>query len=323
MARILFALSALVALVLPLAGQSRAQDYPSRDIRFIAPSTPGGGIDFIARTVGDRLAKRLNVPIVIDNRPGTDMIVPAQALMRSAPDGYTLLLGYSSLVTSPLLNPNATYRPLEDFTPVSVIGYIPLLIDTNPAVPAKTLPELIALAKTEPGELRYAMGGTGSSGHIAAELLKFTTKIDMQRVPFRGGAEALTSVIAGHTSVAFDIITTSLPQVRAGALRALAVTSARRSGLAPDIPTVAEQGFPGFDVSAWYIVLAPAKTPKPIIDRLNKEIQAVLDEPDVKARLLQAGVDVVGGSADEAAQFVKNEQARWTDLLKSGAISMD
>ncbi len=323
MARILFALSALAALFLPLAGQSNAQGYPSRDIRFIAPSTPGGGIDFIARTVGDRLSKRLNMPIVIDNRPGTDMIVPAQALMRAPPDGYTLMLGYSSLVTSPLLNPNATYRPLEDFTPVSVIGYIPLLIDTNPSVPAKTLPELVALAKKEPGELRYAMGGTGSSGHIAAELLKFTTKIDMQRVPFRGAAEALTSVIAGHTTVAFDTITTSLPQVRAGALRALAVTSAKRSGLAPDIPTVAEQGFPGFDVSAWYIVLAPAKTPKAIVDRLNTEIQAVLNDPDVKARLLQGGVDIVGGSADEATQFVKNEQARWSDLLKSGAISME
>jgi tripartite-type tricarboxylate transporter receptor subunit TctC len=312
---------ALVALIFLLSVQAGAETYPSKYIRFIAPSTPGGGVDFIARTIGDRLSKRLNQPVVVENRPGTDMIVPAKELIRSAPDGYTLMLGYSSMVTSPLLNPNATYRPLEDFTAICVIGYIPLLVDVNPSVPARTLQELVNLARSKPGALRYAMGGTGSSGHIGAELLKYRAKIDLQRVPYRGAAEALTSVMADQNQVMFDTVTTSLPQVKAGTLRALAVTSAKRSTLAPNIPTVAEQGFPGFDVSAWYIVLAPANTPKPIVDKLNAEIQAVLDDPNVKARLLQGGVDIVGGSADQATQFVTDEQARWTGLLKSGAVS--
>jgi tripartite-type tricarboxylate transporter receptor subunit TctC len=316
------AFSAVIALT--LFGVAAAQEYPNRPIRFIVPFPPGGGNDTMARTIGNKLATALGQQFVVDNRAGAGGVIGAEMAAHAAPDGYTLFLGgVASHGIVPNLQPRLGYDPVRDFAPVSLIAAAPLILVVHPSVSAKSVKDLVQLAKAKPGQLNFASNGSGGSSHLAAELFMMLTGTHMVHVPYKGLSPALTDLLSGQIQLMFSSTIAMLPQVRAGRLRPLAMTSAKRSAAMPDVPTVAESGVPGYETASWYGVLAPAGTVKTIIDRLNREIVKAVELPDVRERLMSEGAEPVGGSPAEFTAHIKRELARWALVIKQAKIKPD
>ena len=310
----------LCALALTMAGVAGAQPYPTQTIRIVAPVPPGGGVDILSRALAQKLTESLGVSVVVENKAGASAVVGTDFVAKSAPDGYTLLMGYSVLATNRFLQSKLPYDLDRDLTPVIHVGYIPLILVTQPAFPANSVKELIALAKAKPGQLTYASGGAGAGAHLSGELFKSLAGVDLVHVPYKGNAPALNDMLGGHVNIMFDTITTSLPHVKAGQLKGLATTGAKRSPLAPDLPTMIEAGLPTFEISAWYMVFAPKKTPKEAIAKLNGALGAAMTDPELVKRMAALGVTFVGGTPEPADAFLQSEVRQWGELIKSAGI---
>jgi len=310
----------IAALGLGAAICAYAQEYPSRPIRLIVTFPPGGTVDITARIVQPKLSESLGQTVVIENRGGAGGAVGTEAAAKSAPDGYTFLYTLSSHTINPFLY-KLSYDVERDFSPVSLLVSVPQLIAANPNAPAKTLRELVAAAKERPGFYTYASPGSGTPGHIAAELLKHRAGIDMVHVPYKGGGPALADTIAGQVPFLFLTAPAGLPSVRSGRLRALAVTTRKRTASAPDIPTVAEElNLPDYEVDSWCAMFAPAKTPAAIVARMQKEVARVVHLPEVKQRLIEQGADPVGSSPEELDRVVKSELKSWAAVIRDAGI---
>jgi len=321
--RCVLGLSAASALTPALMGRvARAQAWPNRFVRIIVPFVPAGATDLIARTVGNRLAEVWGQQVVIENRAGAGANIGAQVAAQSDPDGYTLYITSVPHAVNRFLYPSLSYDPIADFAPVTLICMQPNIMVVPNASPAKSVMEFIAYAKANPGKISYGSGGIGTSVHLSGELFKRMTGIEMTHVPYRGSAPALQDVIAGRLDLIFDNVTPALPHVRAGSARGLAVTTARRVPAVPDLPTIAEAGVPGFDVSSWFAFFLPAKTPPPIVAKMHADIVAALAHPPVKERLEPLGAALVGSTPDELARHIKSEMDKWGPVIKEAGISI-
>jgi tripartite-type tricarboxylate transporter receptor subunit TctC len=302
---------------------AQAQSWPTQTIKIVAPVPPGGGVDFLSRAFAQKLTESLGVSVVVENKAGASAVVGTDFVAKSAPDGYTLLMGYSVLATNRFLQASLPYDLDRDLTPVINVGYIPLILVTQPAFPANSVAELIALAKSKPGKLTFASGGAGAGAHLSGELFKHSAGVDLIHVPYKGNAPALNDLLGGHVNIMFDTITTSLPHVKAGQLKALATTGGKRSPLAPDVPTMIEAGLPGFEITAWYAIFAPKKTPKDVIAKLNGALNAAMTDPELVKRMAGQGVTLVGGTPAEAEAFVQAEATRWGEVIKRAGIKAE
>ena len=313
-------LNALLLVACLAAGAALAQAYPSKPLRMVVPFPPGGSADILGRSVGQKLGERLGQPVVIDNRPGAGASIGAKAVAEAPADGYTLLLGtVSSHAMSPATN-TVGYDPVKDFTPIAEIASIPFVVLVHPGVPVKNIAELVALAKSKPGQVTYASAGSGTSNHLAGELLGMAAGIKMLHVPYKGSAPALNDLLGGQVNAMFDLQLTAMPQIKSGKVRALAMTGAKRSALLPELPTVREAGVPGYEVTAWFGFFGPAGVPKPIVDRLNAELNAIMKLPDIRAKFAELGVETESGSAEEFAGFVRGEAGKWAAVIKAAGI---
>ncbi len=311
----------LALLAYMLFNTAAAQIYPTKPIRFIVPFPPGGGNDVMARLIGQKLTDAFSQQVVIDNRGGAGGNIGAETAARALPDGYTLFLGgVGSHGTNPGLQSKLPYDPVKDFPPISMIASAPLVIVANLGLPAKSINELMQLARSRPGQLNYASSGTGTIAHLSAELFNAMAKIKLQHVPYKGTGPALTDVLSGQVQLMFNSAVSILPQVRANRLRALAVTSTKRIAPLPDVPSVAEAGVPGYEAASWYGVLAPARTPRNIIDRLHAEIAKAVRAPDVHDRLAGEGAEPVGNSPEAFAAFIARELQRWAKVIQDAGI---
>ena len=319
------AVSAL-SILIACAGASlvHAQGYPAKPIRFVVGFTAGGASDITARIVGQKLTEHFGQPVVIDNRAGASGTIAGGIVAKAPPDGYTLLAGATSILAiNPGLYAKLDYDPLRDFAPVSQTVSMPQLLVVHPSVKATTLKELLALARSKPGELNYSSSGTGSSSHLAMELFKYMTGVNVVHVPFKGSGQAMPSLLAGQVQLVFDPIPTSLPHVKSGRLRAIAISTAARSPAIADLPTVAEAGVPGYESSLWYGVLLPAHTPPAIIARLNETINAILREADVNERFTALGAEPLGGSPADFGRYIRTEVIKWGKVIKTVGIRAD
>ena len=300
---------------------AQAQAYPSKPVRMIVPFAAGGILDIVARAVGERLSGPLGQQVVVDNRSGAGGAIGVEIAARAAPDGYTLLTGHvGTHAINPNLSPGLGYDPIRDFAPITLAAMFPLGLFVHPSVPAQSVSELIALAKSKPGQINFASVGSGSPTHMAGEMLKAIARVDIVHVPYKSNAAALTDLVGGRVHMFFSNLVTALPHARAGKLRAIAVSTAKRSSQAPDLPTIAESGVPGYEVTNWVGMLAPAATPRAIVLKLNREIVGILDAPDMKERFRTQGVDLAGSTPEEFAAFIRSELAKWRKVVKeSGA----
>ena len=307
-----------------LAAVAQVQAWPSKPIKWVVPFAPGGTTDILARTVGEKLAVALGQPVIIENKPGAGGGVGAEFTAKSAPDGYTIMGGtISTHAINASLYKSLPYDPVKDFVAITLIARVPNMLVINPSVPAKDVKELIALLKANPGKYSFASSGNGTSQHLSGELFKSMSGTDMQHIPYKGSPPALQDVVGGQVAMTFDNITTALPLAKAGKLRALAVTTAKRSSVAPDVPTLAESGLPGFEVGSWQGVFAPAGTPPEIVKRLNAEIVKALNMPDVREKLSGLGAEIVADSPEEFSALVKAEVAKWADVVKKSGAKVD
>jgi tripartite-type tricarboxylate transporter receptor subunit TctC len=311
----------LACLLVFVSSLARAQSWPTRPIHIIVSSGAGGTADILARVIGERLAAVLGVPVIIEDRPGAAGHLGAGSVARAEADGYTLLMsGSPTHSVGPHLFKNLTYDPMRDVPPVAMIAVAPNLLVVNASLPVTSLQDLIALAREKPGQLTYSSAGTGTSGHLAAELLKSMARIDASHVPYKSGPEAVSAVLSGNVTFVFFTVPSVLPQVEAGKLRALAITSAARSQLVPNVPTVAEVGFPDFEVLAWYALFAPRETPKPIVERLSAEIEKIVRLPEIQTKMIQLGMEPRYMNPEQLTSFVAVESPKWGALLRaSGA----
>jgi tripartite-type tricarboxylate transporter receptor subunit TctC len=307
-------------LLLAFAAAAHAQNYPQKTIRIVVPTVPGGATDLTARLVGQKMAERLGQAVVVENRPGGNEVIGTDVVAKSTPDGYTVLVvAPAAIVVLPHLQ-KLPYTVDRDLAPISLAAVTPLILVVPPSLPAQTVSELIALAKAKPGQLAYASTGSGGVQHLAAELLKISAKIDLVHVPYKGAGQVMQDLIGGQVAIFFSGMPPAMPHVRSGKLRALAVTSTHRSASAPDVPTMAEAGVPGFDINNWFAFFAPAGTPADVIGKLNTEINHALKQADVREKLASAGAEAVGGSAEELAKFLRAESAKFASLIRlSGA----
>jgi tripartite-type tricarboxylate transporter receptor subunit TctC len=304
--------------------QTSAQNYPSRPIRLILPQSPGGPTDLIGRSVAQKLGENLGQTIVPDNRAGAAGNVGCEIVSKAPPDGYTLLLGAPGcLAVNPSLYEKLPFDPLRDFEPITQLTSGPEMLVVHPSVSAKSVKELVALVKARPGTFNFASGGAGTANHLASELFKSVAGLDMVHVPFKGTGPAMAAVLSGQVQMQMASLVPALPHVKAGKLRALAVTSAKRSSAAPDVPTMTEEGYAGVEVGSWHSILAPAKTPKPIVTKLHDELVKALNAPDLKERLASQGLEVVGSSPEQFRQFIRSEQAKFAKIIKTAGIKVD
>jgi tripartite-type tricarboxylate transporter receptor subunit TctC len=300
-----------------------AAEFPSKPVRMIVGFPPGGATDLVARALQPRMSAALGHQVVIDNRPGANGIIAGELTAHAEPDGHTILLGHiGMLIISPAIQ-KVPYDPFKDFAPVGLTVSLQNIIIAHPTMPAKTLKEMIALAKTKPGQLNYATSGIGSPGHLAAVLLESMAGIKMSHIPYKGGGPAITDLLAGHVPLFFAVISTGVPHVQAGKARGLAVTGSQRAEAVPDVPTVAEAGVPGYAATNWYGLLAPPKTPKPVIDRINREMTAALKAPEVSDGLKARGIDATPSSPAEFAAFIRAEDRKWTPIISQAGIKPD
>ncbi|HKA80154.1 MAG TPA: tripartite tricarboxylate transporter substrate binding protein [Xanthobacteraceae bacterium] len=312
---------AIAAGLLPAA--ALAQDYPSRPVLFVNPYASGGGTETMARLLGRKLEQRLGKPFVIESRPGAGTSIGATFVAKSPPDGHTILLATSTtMAINVSIYKSLSYDPAKDLTPVALFSDVPFILAVNPALPVHSIDDLVKLAKSTPGGLAYASNGHGGAGHLYAELLKSMAGIEMTHVPYKGLAPALNDVVAGHVALTFGDFGTALPLVKAGRLRALGVTTKDRVGAAPEIPPLNEAGLPGYVASSWQMVAAPAGIPRPILDKLNGELRAILAEPDVREDFINRGVvPVVSPLPDELQHFVRTEIVRWSKVVEQAGAA--
>ena len=315
-----FMMGICMALSLAPAGAS-AQAYPSKPIRLVIPYAPGGAAGTVGRLLADRLASSMGQPVVIDHRPGGGTLIGNDLVAKAAPDGYTLVMGTitsHAMVTS--LSTRVPYDPEKDFAPISLIASLPFVLLAHPSLPVKTVSELIALAKSKPDQLTFGSAGPATSNHLAGELFKVRAGIGMVHVPYKGSAPAMVDLLGGQISTMFDLSPTALPQIAAGKVRALAITSAKRSSVAPDLPTMAEAGVPGVEVVSWFGILAPAGTSPAIVRTLNLEIVKAMGAPDVVAAMAKLGADAITSTPQEFAAYIASERAKWADVVKRAGI---
>ena len=297
-----------------------AQDYPARPIRLVVASSPGGASDILARMLAQKLSEELGQQVVVDNRGGASGVIGTDIVARAVPDGYTLLIIQPSLTINPSMIRKLPYDAVRDFAPVSLVVDAAQIMTVNPAVAATNVKDLIALAKAKPGELMFGSPGVGTSPHLVAELFKLTAGVDMPQVLFKGSGMAFISLMSGEVSVAFSTVLSALPHVKSGKIRALGVTTSKRVAVVPDVPTIAESGLPGFETSQWFGILAPARTPRPIVDRLYQALQRGSNSPDVKERLMAQGVEVVNQKPEQFAAVIKRELVQWAKVIKAAGI---
>jgi len=300
-----------------------AQIYPSKPLRMIIPAGPSGGVDTISRLIGQPLGNALGQPIIMDNRPGAGTMLASELLAKSPPDGYTLLMATNSHAINAGVHKNLRYDPINDFTPVTLVASIPYLVVIHPSVPVKSVKELVALAKQRPGELLAASAGTGSGTHLAFELFASMANVRIVHVPYKSGSPAIVDLAGGHVQLMFSNVINSMPHVRARRLSALAITSAKRSELAPQLPTVAESGLPGYQADAWYGVLLPARTPADIVTRVNRELVAILKSPAMREKAATQGAEVMGSTPQEFALFMRNEVQKWAKVTSALKLQVE
>ena len=313
--------AAAMSALLPAARPALAQAWPDHPLRFVVPAAPGAGVlDIMARMIGLHLTVRLGQQVVIDNKPGAGNNLGAEFVAKAPADGYTLLMCNSSLAVADYLYARLGYRPMIDLLPVTQVNSAPLMLVLHPSLPARSVVELIAYAKANPGKLNYGSGGVGSTPYLATELFKSMTGIDVVHVPYRGGAPALADLVAGQLSFMIENVPGTMPFVKDGKLRALAITSQKRSPLAPELPTLAEAGVPGYEMIGWNGVFVASGTPPRIVDRLAGEIIAIVGTPEVKAQLAKLGAEPVGSRPDDFAEFMKSESARWGKIITERGI---
>ena len=301
-----------------------AETYPSKPIRLVVPFPAGGSRDHVERAIGQKLSETWGQPVVIDNRPGAGGNIGADLVAKSAPDGYTILEGaLSTHAVNVSLYSKMPYDPVRDFVPITLVAVTPNVLVLNPSVPANSVQELIAYAKANPGKLAFGSGSNGSAGHLAGELFKVEAGIDMVHIPYKGGAPALQALLAGDTQLMFDNLANSTQQLKAGKLKALAVTTARRSALAPELPTLAETGLPGFDIYTWWGFMAPAGTPKEIVAKWNAEVRRILATPEMQAFFAQQGAEPAAGSPEELAALIRSEIPKYARIVKMSGAKVD
>ena len=312
-----------LAMAAALPGIAAAQQYPTKSVRYIVPYAPGGGTDTVARTLGAKLTEAFGQQFVIDNRPGAGGNIATEIALKAPADGYTIIAGNVGPIS---VNPHLYKLPFDpgrDLAPVSLLALAPLIIIVHPSLPAKNLKDLIALAKQSPGSLNYSSAGTGSSNHLAGALFDMLAKVRTVHIPYKGAGPAMIDLLAGHVALSFATMPSAMSHVKTGKLRVLAVTSPKRSSIAPDVPTTAEAGLPGHEVSAWYSVMMHGATPRPIIDRLNSAMVKALQVQDVRERLMAEGADIVGSSPDQFAEFIKTETSKWGRVVAASGMKAE
>jgi tripartite-type tricarboxylate transporter receptor subunit TctC len=313
-----------VALGLLTATVAMAQSWPAKPVRIIVPFPPGGGLDFFTRIAAAKLQENLRQQFLVENRSGAGGMIGAEAGAKAPPDGYTVLLASSAEITiNQHLYPKIAYDSTKDFAPASYVAHAAMLFSVHPSLPAKTLKDVVALARARPGQLNYASAGTGGVQHLAGEILKSTAKIDIVHVPYKGAGPAVVDMVGGHVSMGFTALPSSIQQARAGKLRPIAVTSNKRSEAAPELPTFTELGFPQIDLVVWYGVLFPARTPADIVNRMSTEINRAVQSPDVKQKLLQQGVESVGTTPEQFAKFMQSEIQRYGKIIREVGAKPD
>ncbi len=309
--------------VVAAAAPAIAQSWPTHPVKMVVPFPTGGSADTLARLLGNKVSEPLGQPVVVENKPGAGGNIGTDAVAKASNDGYTFLLTPSSFASQPSLYSNLGWDPVKDFTPVALVASQPHMLVVNINVPAKTVQELIALAKSKPGKMTYASGGVGATNHLTGELFKRLTGTDIVHVPYRGNPIAVVDLLNGQVDMMFDFMITGLPHVRDGRTRALAVSGAHRSKQVPDLPTLIEAGFPDAEASAWFAVMAPAGTPANVVSRLNAELNKALKQPDVLARLDQLGAEPMGGSPQDADKLLKSEITKWAGVIKAANIKVE
>jgi tripartite-type tricarboxylate transporter receptor subunit TctC len=315
--------AAAAFLTLGAAG-ALAQTYPAKPIRLVVPFPPGGTTDILAREAGARLATTLGQPVVIDNRPGAGGNIGSDLVAKAAPDGYTLLMGtVGTHAINPSLYSKMPYDHVKDFAPVILVAGVPNVLEVTPSLPVNSVADLIKLAKEKPGQINFASSGSGTSIHLSGELFKAMAGVDMTHVPYKGSAPALTDLMGGQVQVMFDNLPSSLPFIKAGKLRAIAVTSLKRAPALPDVPTISESGLPGFEASSWFGVLAPAGTPPGVVARINAEINKWLQSPEGKDQLLAQGAQAAGGTPEQFAAHIRAETEKWAKVVKASGAKVD
>ncbi len=311
------------AALAPGAALAQAPSWPNRFVRLVVPFTPGGGIDTVSRIVGARLSEMWGQQVVVENKPGAGGNIASDLVARSDPDGYTMYISAAGLAVNQFLFSSINYDPVADFAPVTLICYFPNLLVVPASSPLRTVGDLVAAAKANPGKINFGSPGYGSSPHMSGELFKSMAKADITHVPYRGASPALADLLAGRVDVMFSVMASGLPLVQSGQLRALGVTSAKRVDVAPDVPTIAEAGVPGYDTVSWFAFFVPAKTPPAIITKVQKDTVAVLAEPAIRDRMDKLGLLIAGSSPDEMAALLKAEIAKWGPVIKAAGIKVD
>jgi tripartite-type tricarboxylate transporter receptor subunit TctC len=314
----------VAALAAQTVSAADAQNWPTKPVRMVIPFPAGGTTDILGRVAAQKLSEALGQQVIPDNRPGASGNIGTEQVARAAPDGYTLLTAPGSTLTiHPSLYPKLGFDPLKDFAPITILAGVPNLLVVHPSLPARNVKELIALAKSKPDQLNYASTGAGQSTHLSMELFKSMAGVKIVHVPYKGSAPAVTDLLGGHVPMMFDNMPSALPHVKAGKLRALGVSTSKRSTTAPDVPTVAESGLPGFDVTVWFAVLAPAATPRDITDRLHRTLVKALQAGDVRERLASQGAEAVGNTPEQFTAQMKTDLAKWAKVVKDANIKLD
>ena len=315
--------AAAFAVLMSAAFAAQSQDYPNKMVKIVVSYPPGGGADIMARLIAQKLTTSLGQTFVVENKPGASGQIASQGVAKSAPDGYTLMLDASSYAVNPSLFPKLPYDPQNAFAPITMLARFPNMLVVSPDFPVTSVKELVAMAKAKPGSLSYASSGNGSAQHLAGELFKQQAGVNLQHVAYKGGGPAMNDVVAGHVPIFFANMASGLGQVKAGKLKALASTGAKRSANMPDLPTIAEAGVPGYEVYEWNVLVAPAGTPPAVISKLHTEVKNVLEMKDVRERLDALGGEVVASSPAETATFLKGQIEKWAKVVKAGDIKAD
>ncbi|HEX2827298.1 MAG TPA: tripartite tricarboxylate transporter substrate binding protein [Burkholderiales bacterium] len=314
---------ALMAIAALAAMPALAQQYPTKPIRYISPYPAGGGNDTLLRILADKVGEQMGQRIIVDNRPGANTIVGTELMVKSPPDGYTFLLIPNTFATNPAFYPKLPYDTVKDVTPVAQVALSPQMIVAHPSFPAKTVKELLAMARTKPGALTYGTSGTGSIGHLAGLLLTSMTGVTLTHVPYKGTAPAVNDLMGGHIPLMVSSMISTLPQVRNGRLKIIALTTAHRAKALPDVPTIAESGVPGYDCTLWYGILAPARTPEAIVRRMNAELGTALKSPDVVEKLSTQAVEPHHTSPEQFAALIRNELGKWDKVIRTSGVKLD
>lgn len=324
MSRLLIGVILFAVVLVSAAGGALAQTYPNKPIRLITTTAAGGAGDILSRIIGQKLTERWGQQVLVDNRTGGNTVIGTEIAAKADPDGYTIFMGQvMNMAIVPALYGKLPYDTIKDFAPVTFVGFAPLILVVYPGLPVKSVKDLIALAKSKPGKLNYSSTGSGGSTHLAMELFKLMTGVDMMHIPYKGGSVSLIEKISGRIDIGFESIVQTLPHVKSGKLRALGISSEKRSPAAPDIPTIAESGLPGFEVAPWFGVVAPAGTPKEIVTKLNTEINRIIKQPEMKDKLYALGVEPAGTTPEQYAQYIKSEKTKWTNVVKESGARID